>query len=99
MTRSDPDGFKELTKYLYNRYKLPIFCTESGFAVMSENSLPLLDALDDKDRVEYYRGVLEAMLDAMHEDGVVVKAYFPWSTRSLPNPMKPWISDFWVILH
>lgn len=93
MTRLDPDGFRELTKYLYDRYKKPIFCTESGFAVMSENSLPLLDALDDRDRVEYYKGVLEAMLDAVHEDGVIMKAYFPWSTRLLQNSIKRWISD------
>jgi beta-glucosidase len=85
MTYLDPAGFRQLTNYLHNRYKLPIFCTENGFAVTNENSLPLLDALDDRDRVAYFKGVLEAMLAAIHEDGAVIKSYFPWSTWSLQN--------------
>jgi beta-glucosidase len=85
---SDPDGFRQLTKYLYNRYMLPIFCMENGFAVRNEDSLPLLEALDDKDRVDYFKGVLEAMMDAIHEDGVVLRAYFPWSTRLLRDPVQ-----------
>lgn len=74
----DPSGFRDLTKYLYGRYKLPIYCTENGFAVMNENSMPLLDALNDTDRVDYYNGVVNAMLEAI-DDGVEMKAYFPWS--------------------
>ncbi|KAF8310418.1 glycoside hydrolase family 1 protein [Clavulina sp. PMI_390] len=76
--QSYPAGFRDLTKYLYNRYKLPIYCTENGFAVKNENSLPLLDALNDTDRVEYYSGVLDAMCEAI-DSGVEMKAYFPWS--------------------
>lgn len=86
----DPAGFRQLTKYLYDRYKLPIYCTENGFSVLNEDSLPLLDALNDTDRVEYYRGVCEALLESIYDDGVELKSYFPWSTfyrflcRNLP---------------
>lgn len=76
----DPAGFRQLTKYLYDRYKLPIYCTENGFSVLNEDSMPLLDALNDTDRVDYYRGVCEALLESIHDDGVDLKSYFPWST-------------------
>lgn len=76
---SDPLGFRHLLNYLYKRYQLPIFCTENGFSVKNESYLPLLDALEDTDRVEYYSGVLDCMMDAIYEDGVDLRAYFPWS--------------------
>lgn len=41
--------------------------------------MPLLDALNDTDRVNYYKGVCEAMLEAIYDDGVELKSYFPWS--------------------
>jgi hypothetical protein len=47
--------------------------------VKNENDLPISEAVHDKDRVEYYRGYLNAMLAAVHEDGVDVRSYFAWS--------------------
>lgn len=41
--------------------------------------MPLEQALQDDDRVEYFRGYANALLAAVTEDGVDVKAYFPWS--------------------
>lgn len=75
----DPLGFRHLLNYLYKKYKMPIYCTENGFAVQNESSLPLLDALEDTDRVEYYSGVLDSVMAAVFEDGVDLRAYFPWS--------------------
>ncbi|CAE6333838.1 unnamed protein product [Rhizoctonia solani] len=74
-----PDGFRALLNYLWKKYKLPIYITENGFAVKDEDSMPLLDALADKDRVEYFDGNTKALLAAVNEDGVDVRAYFPWS--------------------
>ena len=53
--------------------------TENGFAVKDENFIPKEQALIDTDRVNYFRGTTTALLAAIHEDGVEIKAYFPWS--------------------
>ncbi|KAH8102097.1 beta-glucosidase 1B [Cristinia sonorae] len=74
-----PQGFRDLLNYLYNRYKLPIYVTENGFAVKDENAMPLEQALHDEPRVQYYRGVTQSLISAVVEDGVDVRAYFGWS--------------------
>ncbi|QRV84762.1 glycoside hydrolase family 1 protein [Ceratobasidium sp. AG-Ba] len=74
-----PEGFRKLLNYLYKKYKLPIYITENGFAVKDEDSMPLVDALADKDRVEYFEGNTKALTAAVFEDGVEIKSYFPWS--------------------
>ena len=53
--------------------------TENGFAVKNENDLPVEDAVHDTDRINYFAGNVQALLDAVNEDGVVIKSYFPWS--------------------
>jgi beta-glucosidase len=47
--------------------------------VNKENGLSIEEAVHDKDRVDYYRGYLNAMLAAVEEDGVDVRSYFAWS--------------------
>jgi len=74
-----PDGFRALLNYLWKRYKLPIFVTENGFAVKGENDMPLEQALKDNDRIHYFKGMTAAFMNAMHEDGVDIRSYFPWS--------------------
>lgn len=48
-----------------------------------ENSMPLEQAIIDTDRVNYFRGTTTALLAAINEDGVEIKAYFPWSEYPL----------------
>jgi len=74
-----PEGFRALLNYLYKRYKMPIFVTENGFAVSQENSLPLPGALEDTDRVNFYKGATDAIKKAVEEDGVDIRSYFAWS--------------------
>ncbi|KAI3612815.1 glycoside hydrolase family 1 protein [Moniliophthora roreri] len=74
-----PEGFRSLLNYLWKRYKMPIYVTENGFAVKDEDTLPREVALKDHDRVQYFRGTTAALLNAVVEDGVDVRAYFPWS--------------------
>jgi len=57
--------------------------TENGFAAKNETSLPIDQALDDTDRVEYFRGNCEALLAAITEDGVDIRSYFGWSEFTL----------------
>ena len=56
--------------------------TENGFAAKGENVLPVEDVVHDNDRVEYYDGYINAVLQAVAEDGVPVKSYFAWSMCS-----------------
>ncbi|OJA15195.1 hypothetical protein AZE42_11140 [Rhizopogon vesiculosus] len=67
-----PEGFR-------CRYNLPIYVTENGFAVKDEHMKPIEEALQDNDRVNYFKGITNTLKDAVLEDGVDVRAYFPWS--------------------
>lgn len=74
-----PQGFRHLLNYIWKRYKLPIYVTENGFAVKDEHSKPIEQALQDSDRVNYFKGITASLKAAVLEDGVDVRAYFPWS--------------------
>ncbi|KIK67858.1 glycoside hydrolase family 1 protein [Collybiopsis luxurians FD-317 M1] len=74
-----PEGFRSLLNYLWNRYHLPIYVTENGFAVKDEDTMSLEQAVKDNDRVHYFEGTTRVLLQAIHEDGVDIRAYFPWS--------------------
>ena len=66
-------------KYLYKKYKKPIYCTENGFSVKNECRMAFEQALEDNDRIEFYQGALENVLKSVREDDVDVRAYFGWS--------------------
>ncbi|VVC97394.1 unnamed protein product, partial [Leptidea sinapis] len=66
-----PWGFYKLLTQIREDYdNPPVYITENGFATYG--------GLDDDHRVEYYRGYLSAMLDAMDE-GSDIRAYTAWS--------------------
>ncbi|KAG2085397.1 glycoside hydrolase family 1 protein [Suillus discolor] len=74
-----PEGFRDLLNYIWKRYKLPIYVTQNGFAVKDESSKSIEEALQDTDRVNYFKGNTASLKAAVLEDGVDVRAYFPWS--------------------
>ncbi|KAK1217815.1 Beta-glucosidase 1B [Marasmius sp. AFHP31] len=74
-----PEGFRSLLNYLWKRYHLPIYVTENGFSVKDENTKTLEEALKDTDRLNYFKGTTDSLIKAITEDGVDVRAYFPWS--------------------
>ncbi|KDR72614.1 hypothetical protein GALMADRAFT_252766 [Galerina marginata CBS 339.88] len=74
-----PPGFRVLLNYIWKTYAKPIYVTENGFAAKSDLLLPMPEVLHDVDRVEYFRGYTDALLQAAHSDGVVIKSYFAWS--------------------
>ena len=41
--------------------------------------MPREVAIADKDRVHYFEGTTRSLLAAIREDGVDIRAYFPWS--------------------
>jgi beta-glucosidase len=74
-----PWGFKKLLLWVAERYGNPgIYVTENGCDVPNESSMSLQDALNDTFRIDFYRGYLANMVEAMIE-GVRVKGYFAWS--------------------
>ncbi|OBZ77528.1 Beta-glucosidase 1A [Grifola frondosa] len=79
--QSYPPGFRSLLNYIWATYHLPILITENGFAAKedSENKLPVNVLIHDKDRLDYFEGYTNAMLQAVTEDKVPVKGYFGWS--------------------
>ncbi|THG95264.1 hypothetical protein EW026_g6363 [Hermanssonia centrifuga] len=80
----DAPGFRDLLNYLYKQPSdldilSPFSVTENGFAVKDEDKKTVEEALQDDDRVQYYRGVTSSLLAAVKEDGVDVRGYFGWS--------------------
>ncbi|KAJ7082523.1 beta-glucosidase 1B [Mycena crocata] len=74
-----PEGFRALLNYLWKRYRMPIYVTENGFAVMNESEMPKDVAVKDTDRVNYYRGVTASLQSAINDDEVDVRGYLAWS--------------------
>ena len=67
---TDPAALRVLLERLHRDYDLPpVWITENGVPG---------DSIDDHARVEYLRGHLEALADAL-DDGADVRRYFVWS--------------------
>lgn len=68
--------------------------TENGFAVRNEERLTPAEAVNDSDRIEYYRDYTQALVDAVNIDKVEIKSYFAWSMLSWPTSIFEMISHF-----
>jgi beta-glucosidase/6-phospho-beta-glucosidase/beta-galactosidase len=53
--------------------------TENGVPVPDESEKPLQEALRDSFRLEFYRGYIEGLCQAVQEDGVNLTGYYAWS--------------------
>ena len=75
-----PPGFRKLLGWISKRNGKPkILVTENGTSLKGENDLTRDQILEDDFRVEYFRGYVKAMAEAVAEDGVDVRAYMAWS--------------------
>ncbi|MCM6843907.1 glycoside hydrolase family 1 protein [Latilactobacillus curvatus] len=72
----DPLGFRDVLNKLYQRYRLPVFPIENGIGVQEEWDGQ--NPIQDDYRIEYHQAHIDAMFDAMHEDGVEVLGYLGW---------------------
>lgn len=72
----DPLGFRDIFSKLYNRYYLPLFPIENGIGVIEEWDGQ--NEIQDDYRIEYHREHIQAMEDAITEDGVDVMGYLGW---------------------
>ncbi|CAI0385866.1 unnamed protein product [Linum tenue] len=73
-----PEGMLEILVYVKEVYNVPVFLTENGVADLSNNSLPLNDALDDELRIKFHYLHLKYLLESV-KAGVDVRGYSLWS--------------------
>lgn len=76
MRRFEPESLYYGTKFLYERYGLPIYITENGVAL--SETIDQEGKLNDDSRVEYLRTHIDASLRAK-ADGVDLRGYYVWS--------------------
>jgi 6-phospho-beta-glucosidase len=79
----DPMGFRNILVKVYNRYKLPLFPNENGIGVQEE--WDGVNEIQDDYRIEYHRDHIQAMKDAILEDGVDVIGYLGWGLIDIPS--------------
>lgn len=71
-----PEGIYYMTKFLYEKYHLPILITENGMANLD---WPCLDgSIHDYQRIDYIERHLKELKRAV-EDGIAILGYMYWS--------------------
>ncbi|HIZ52496.1 MAG TPA: glycoside hydrolase family 1 protein [Candidatus Enterococcus avicola] len=79
----DPVGFRTVLTTIYNESGLPVFPIENGIGVREEwdgNHL-----IQDDYRISYHREHIQALKDAVREDGVDVMGYLGWGLIDIPS--------------
>lgn len=77
----DPLGFRITLNEIYDRYQKPLFVVENGLGALDypdENGY-----VEDDYRIQYLREHIEAMRDAVTEDGVELMGYTAWAPIDL----------------
>ena len=77
----DPLGFRITINDLWDRYQKPLFVVENGLGAYDEVKPD--GSIDDDYRIEYLREHIEAMRDAIEEDGVEMLGYTTWGPIDL----------------
>ena len=77
----DPLGFRITINDLYDRYQKPLFVVENGLGARDEVNPD--GSIDDDYRIDYLRQHIEAMRDAVTEDGVELLGYTTWAPIDL----------------
>lgn len=81
----DPLGLRITMNSLYDRYQKPLFIVENGLGAKDELVLDETGQYTVKDtyRIEYLKAHIEAMKQAIDEDGVELWGYTPWGCIDL----------------
>ncbi|MCL9671872.1 glycoside hydrolase family 1 protein [Citrobacter sp. MNAZ 1397] len=72
----DPLGFRAIITRYYNDWRLPVFPIENGIGVIE--TWDGVNPINDDYRIAYHRDHLQAMKDAIFEDGAQVVGYLGW---------------------
>ncbi|KRK50897.1 Beta-glucosidase 6-phospho-beta-glucosidase beta-galactosidase [Companilactobacillus kimchii DSM 13961 = JCM 10707] len=78
----DPLGFRDILTKVYNEYGVPMFPIENGIGVREEFDG---SEIEDDYRIKYHRDHIQAMEDAIFEDGVEVLGYLGWGLIDIPS--------------
>ena len=77
----DPMGLRVTLNDLYDRYQKPLFIVENGLGAHDEVKPD--GTVDDDYRIDYLRQHIEAMRDAIEQDGVELLGYTTWGPIDL----------------
>lgn len=78
----DPLGFHDILTKVYNQYHLPLFPIENGIGVREEYTGRMIE---DDYRIDYHRVHIQALKDAVQQDGVDVIGYLGWGLIDIPS--------------
>lgn len=77
----DPLGFRITINQIYDRYNKPLFVVENGLGAIDNPDQHGYVA--DDYRIDYLRSHIQAMKDAVNEDGVDIMGYTTWGCIDL----------------
>ncbi len=77
----DPKGLRIALNRLYDRYGLPLMVVENGYGAYDKREAD--GSIPDDDRIAYFKAHIEAMGEAVSEDGVDLIGYTPWGLIDL----------------
>ncbi|ANZ69176.1 glycoside hydrolase family 1 protein [Pediococcus claussenii] len=78
----DPLGFRDVLTKVYDQYGVPMFPIENGIGVRETYNGT---EIQDDYRIQYHQLHIQAMMDAMFEDGVSVIGYLGWGLIDIPS--------------
>ena len=81
----DPLGLRITMNTLYDRYQKPLFIVENGLGARDElvSDGQGSYTVEDDYRIEYLKAHIQALKDAVEEDGVELLGYTPWGCIDL----------------
>lgn len=79
----DPLGFRDILDKVYSRYQVPMFPIENGIGIREVSDGTKM--IQDDYRIDYHRVHIQAMKDAIFEDGVDVIGYLGWGLIDIPS--------------
>ncbi len=77
----DPLGLRIVLNNLYDRYQKPLFIVENGLG--AKDTVEADGSIHDDYRIDYMRRHIEAMEQAVNEDGVELLGYTSWGPIDL----------------
>ncbi len=76
----DPIGLRLSLNHLYERYQLPLFVVENGIGALDEMQE---GGINDDYRIDYLQAHIQAMKEAVDQEGVDLIGYTPWGIIDL----------------